>query len=360
MSFHGIIALMAVRVLTTDMASPEDMTGIETTLAELGPQRVRRLAILAKLEARAPNDYSCEPTRRALHTVLTAVKLVERTTSLLAVGCEGIATPFAYLLADIDEGAPQASEPRLAMGFGASAPVPAADRGRAALLPLISDTVLAALRDGDLTPASAGLILVKTPTVPAGTQGATPDQTSMRRGRSLGALGAGIALRDIDAARVTDAVIGVDGPADLYARRVMTIAAPESDRIEAIALGNRAGAGGDLVVTSTVMADILDGAAISCMLAESGVALTRWGGVSDPGDVAALLIKTGVAPDGRVRGQRTTIYGGVAPPETHIRAASSGMLGAILGHTRFFNSGDPIHHAPPGGGVAAAIVRMRK
>jgi hypothetical protein len=36
------------------------------------------------------------------------------------------------------------------------------------------------------------------------------------------------------------------------------------------------------------------------------------------------------------------------------------MLGAILGHTRFFNSGDPIHHAPPGGGVAAAIVRMRK
>lgn len=220
--------------------------------------------------------------------------------------------------------------------------------------------MLAALRDGDLTPASAGLILVKTPTVPAGTQGATPDQTSMRRGRSLGALGAGIALRDIDAARVTDAVIGVDGPADLYARRVMTIAAPESDRIEAIALGNRAGAGGDLVVTSTVMADVLDGAAISCMLAESGVALTRWGGVSDPGDVAALLIKTGVAPDGRVRGQRTTIYGGVAPPETHIRAASSGMLGAILGHTRFFNSGDPIHHAPPGGGVAAAIVRMRK
>ncbi len=351
---------MAVRVLTVDMASPEDMTGIETTLAELGPQRVRRLAVLAKLEASAPNDYSCEPTRRALHAVLTTVKLFERTTSVLAVGCEGIATPFAYLLADVDDGAPKTSEPRLAMGFGASAPVPAAERGRAALLPLISDAVVAALRDGDLTPASAGLILVKTPTVPAGTQGATPEQTSMRRGRSLGALGAGIALGDIDVTRVTDAVIGLDGPADLYARRVMTIAAPESDRIEAIALGNRAGAGGDLVVTSTMMADILDGAAISCMLAESGVALTRWGGVSDPGDVAALLVKTGVAPDGRVRGQRTTIYRGFAPPETHIRAASSGMLGAILGRTRFFNSGDPIHHAPPGGGVAAAIVRMRK
>jgi hypothetical protein len=101
-------------------------------------------------------------------------------------------------------------------------------------------------------------------------------------------------------------------------------------------------------------------AAISCMLAESGVALTRWGVVSDPDDVAALLIKTSVAPDGRVRGQRTTIHSGSAPPETHIRAASSGMLGAILGRTRFFNSGDPIHHAPPGGGVAAAIVRMRK
>jgi cyanuric acid amidohydrolase len=351
---------MAVQVFTVDMASPEDMTGIEATLAELGPQRVRRLAVLAKLEASARSDYSCEPTCRALDAILTAANLIERTSSVLAVGCEGIATPFAYLLADLNEGAPPAFEPRLAIGFGASAPVSAAEYGRAALLPRISDTVVASLRDGGLTPESAGLVLVKTPAVPAGTQGATAEQTSMRRARSLGALGAGIALRDIDATRITETVIGVDGPADLYARRVMTIAAPETDRIEVVALGNRAGAGGDLVVTSRMMADALDGAAISSMLEESGVALNRWGAVSEAGDVAALLIKTGVAPNGRVRGQRITIHDSFAPPETHIRAASSGMLGAILGHTRFFNTSDPIHHAPPGGGVAAAIVRVRK
>ena len=39
--------------------------------------------------------------------------------------------------------------------------------------------------------------------------------------------------------------------------------------------------------------------------------------------------------------------------------AASGMVGSLLGHTRFFISGDPIHHAPPGGGVAAAIIRKR-
>jgi cyanuric acid amidohydrolase len=45
------------------------------------------------------------------------------------------------------------------------------------------------------------------------------------------------------------------------------------------------------------------------------------------------------------------------PPDTHMRAALSGVVGSLLGHTRFFVSGDPIQQAPPGGGIAAAILR---
>ncbi|HEX9466655.1 MAG TPA: ring-opening amidohydrolase [Alphaproteobacteria bacterium] len=351
---------MTVRVLPIDMASPEDVTGIAAAVAEFGPHRVRRLAVLIKVEGNsAPNDYSCELTRRTLHESFAAAGLAERAISVIAIGCEGIATPFATLLADIEEPSAPTPGPRLALGFGASAPVPVAERGRAGLLPVVSATVGAALGDAGLTPARATLLLVKIPVVHPGVPGATAEQTSMRRGRSLAALGAGIALGDIEPHRVTEAVIGIDGAADLYARRVMTVAAPESDRVEAIALGNNADAGGDLIITATLMADILDGAAVSRMLHESGVALTRWGTVEDPDDVAAVLMKTGVAPDGRVRGHRTMVYSSAMPPESHIRAASSGMLGAILGHSRFFNSGDPIHQAPPGGGIVAAIVRNR-
>jgi hypothetical protein len=97
--FYEMIAAMAVRVLTVDMASPEDMAGIETTLAELGPQQVRRLAVLAKLEASAPNDYSYEPARRTLHAVLTAVNLFERTTSAAPLGaCQDFAPNCTYIV----------------------------------------------------------------------------------------------------------------------------------------------------------------------------------------------------------------------------------------------------------------------
>lgn len=42
--------------------------------------------------------------------------------------------------------------------------------------------------------ATVGLVLVKVPTVHPGAAGVTPEQSSMRRGRNLAGLGAGIAL----------------------------------------------------------------------------------------------------------------------------------------------------------------------
>lgn len=351
---------MSVRVLTVDIASPADMVGIAAALTEIDVARIRRLIVLLKVEGNhAPNDFSRELARRVLRETLEGLGVASRALTLLAIGCEGVATPIAYLFVDVADDAPSSDDPRLSLGFAVSPPIPSVMRGSRQLLGPIEATVLVALRDAVLSVAEAGLVLVKVPTVHPGTEGATPEQISMRRGRSLAGLGAGIALDEIDPARVTDEIIGRDESPDLYARRAMTFAGPELDRIEVVALGNRPGAGGDLIVATTLMSDIIDGAAISRMLAESGVALTRWGGLAEPADVAAFLVKAGVAPDGRVRGGRTLVYTSALPPESHLRAATSGVVGAILGHTRFFISGDPIHHAPPGGGVAAAVLRKR-
>jgi cyanuric acid amidohydrolase len=351
---------MTVRVLTIDMASPADMAGIEAALTGIGPARLRRLAVLVKVEGNyAPNDFSRELTRRTLHETLSKLGVLERTVTLQAIGCEGVATPLAYLIADVEDEVRATAEPRLAFGFARSAAIPPAECGSRKLLDPIVATVAAALADAGLTVANAGLVMVKVPTIHPGTAGTTPDQGSMRRGRSLAGLGAGIALGEIDPARVTDAIIGRDGPADLYARRAMTFAGPETDRIEVIALGNRPGASGDLVVAVTFMSDILDRGAIHRLLAENGVAMLPGGTLADPGDVPALLVKAGIAPDGSVRGARTMVYSSTFPAESHLRAAASGVVGSLLGHTRFFISGDPIHHAPPGGGVAAAIIRKR-
>jgi hypothetical protein len=58
-----------------------------------------------------------------------------------------------------------------------------------------------------------------------------------------------------------------------------------------------------------------------------------------------------------VRGAPTAIYTSATPPEKHLRAAMSGVLGATLHTTRIFSTVDPVQQAPLGGGTICCIVR---
>ena len=346
---------MSIELATIDMADPADVDGLAGALDALGP--IRRLAVLAKLEAQPGcEDESRSRGRRAVDTMLVARGLAERTVVLLAVGCEGVATPFAQLIVDLDSpsNGERPGPPRLVLGIARSAPVAPAERGARALVDRVADTVRRALDDAALTPAQVGLALVKCPVAPQDAADASADQRSLSRGRAIAALGAGVALREIAEQRLSDSMIASD--VGVFARRAMTFAGSEIDRVEAVVLGNRPGAGGTLQVTSAQLADILDGAGIRRMLAGAGVRIDRWGELVDPDEVAALLLKAGVAPNGLVRGRRTTVFSSGLAPDWHMRAAQTGLVGSLLGHTRCFISGDPIQQAPPGGAVAAAIV----
>jgi cyanuric acid amidohydrolase len=356
---------MTIELATIDMAAPDDIDGLARALDAVGP--IRRLAVLAKLEAQpGREDESRRLARRAVDGLLAARGLAERAVVLLAVGCEGVATPFAQLIVDREaardgNGAAgnNLAEPgpaRLALGIARSAPVAPAERGTRALIDRVAETVRRALADAALVPTQVGLALVKCPVAPQDAPGASADQRSLPRGRAIAALGAGVALGEIAEQRLSDGMIARD--VDVFARRAMTFAGPEIDGVEAVVLGNRPGAGGALQVISAQLADILDAAGIRRMLGGAGVRIDSWGELVDPDEVAALLLKAGVAPDGRVRGRRTTVFSSGLAPDWHMRAAQSGLVGSLLGHTRCFISGDPIQQAAPGGAVAAAIVRV--
>ena len=332
---------------TFDLHSPDDASGADAALTSLGPSAIAKLAVFAKV-AGDYDDGAREHTRSALEACIARHGLAERARILVAVGCEGVATPFGYLLAEV--GAPVSAEPRLAMGFAHSAVrgTEASDPG--VVIAQVAETVRAAARDAQLEPADVVMAFVKVPAPRAPHH--EEEKIRGRAARGLAAIGAGVALGDIP----PDATASPLDPA-IYCARVQTFAGPEVTRIEAVVFGNRTGAGGDLVAHRAVLEDLLDVRSVKRVLLRAGLALDADGELAAPGRIVACFVKAGVADDGRIRGASTAIHRSTISPERHMRAALSGAFGALLGTTRVFVTGDPIHAAPPGGGLACLLVR---
>jgi cyanuric acid amidohydrolase len=142
----------------------------------------------------------------------------------------------------------------------------------------------------------------------------------------------------------------------LHAKRAMVFSGSELDCVEIMLLANRDGAPGSLSVHNGYLRDVLDAKALCEMYAAAGCRVVD-GAVVDASRVVATMIKAGVAPDGRVRGRRTTMRTSHIDMDKHVRAAMSGIVGSILGDTRVFISANTVHQAPPGGGLCACIVR---
>lgn len=350
---------MSIHVASFDMAGPGDAQGLRAALAA-HPSAVRAV-VFAKTEGHAgPNDFSRDLARGALSGALAEAGLARRSTVMLAIGCEGVSTPCGYALIETPDTQPMADCPSehsaMVMGTAVSSAPPAEEIGTPALVDRVTATVQAALRDAGLAVDDTVLVLVKGPLLPARHPLATPQRTSGSRGRAVAALGVGVALGEIGRERVT--MNSIAGDLSLYTRRAMTFAGPELDRVEVVAFGNRAGAPGCLRICATLTRDMLDAASIKRMMISAGFALDDAGELRQEGRVQAIFAKCGIAPDGQLRGGRTTVYSSSLLPEMHMRAAESGVLGAVFGTTRYFISGDPIQQSTPGGGVAAAIYRI--
>lgn len=350
---------MSINVVPFDMAGPGDAGGLAAALGA-HPSAVRAV-VFAKTEGHAgPNDFSRDLARGALAGALAEAGLAKRSTVMLAIGCEGVSTPCGYALIETpDTDAMRDCEPdhrALVMGTAVSAAPPPEEIGTPALVDRVAITVHAALEDAGLMPEDTALVLVKGPLLPARHPLASLQRISGSRGRAVAALGVGVALGEVPRERVT--MESIAGDLSLYTRRAMTFAGPELDRIEVVAFGNRAGAPGCLRICTTLTRDMLDAASIKRMMLAAGFALDDAGELLHGGRVQAIFAKCGIAPDGSLRGGRTTVYSSSLLPETHMRAAESGVLGAVFGTTRYFISGDPIQQSTPGGGVAAVIYKM--
>lgn len=353
-----------------DMAHPADFAGLQTLIGDAAS--VARLAVLVKTEGHAAaNDFARQLSRTALDPLLAPWAAQGRAVVVLANGCEGVATPGGYVfIARRAVGDPAAESGvdgahGLRFGIARSAALPADLVGEVAAIDAVAACVAAACADARLAPAEVALAILKCPTVPASLCPDAPQRSDAHRGRAIAALGTAVALGEIERHRITADAIAHDPT--LRSAKAMTFAGPEHPGVEAIVLGHRAVHHADPAPAGTPAdglrigvchpEDMLDAASIRRLLRTLGLRFDDSGELVDPARVLAVFSKAGPAPDGRVRGARTTVFTSAAPPDSHMRAAQSGLLGSLFGSTRFFVSGDPVQQAPVGGGVVAVIVK---
>jgi len=348
---------MTVHTLCFDMAGAGDVSALDAWLQGMPVGTLRRLVVMAKTEGHhAPNDFSRDLLKLQLDRVFAAHGLQDRALSLLAIGSEGVGSPKGFAFAEDDAADLPGGPPRLALGTARSEPVPLAEIGTLQLVDRVAATARAALRDARLQPEQVELLFIKSPLLPARHPAATPLNSTMHRGRAISALGGGVALGEIDRRLLTEDGIARD--LSLYTRHVQGITGAEIRCVEVVAMGNRPGAPGALRIASTHTRDLLDQRSLRQLLGSLGFRFDAWGELLDGERIHALIAKTMVADDGMVRGSRTTVYTSGWAPESHIRAAASGVLGSLMGHLRFFVSADSVHQAPVGGGVAAVVYEI--
>lgn len=343
---------------------PDDVAGLERILDDLPIARVTRLALVAKTEGTATiNDFSRELALAAAEQVIRARgedALLDRSTLIFSTGSEGVLSPCVYVLAAVDsEAIPSDGPPRLVMGGARTRPMEADELVTPMHARLVAEAVETAMTEAGLAAEQVSLVFVKSPILTHQAAAETGDDAVIGRagssGRSRGAsaLGVAAALGEIDPAAIDRVRIGTD--LHVHASRAMTFSGTEMDFGEVLVLGNRPGAGGDAMVFSGGLTDILDSRALKTIFRDAGCGLDDAGELTGTENLRAVFLKTGVSPDGHVRGERTTVFQSELDPDKHMRAAASGLIGGLLGTGRVFVSGGTEHQAPPGGGLCACI-----
>jgi cyanuric acid amidohydrolase len=349
-------------------AAPDDVSGIEAAIkaGRIDPAGV--IAVLAKTEGNGlVNDFS-----RGLGTTHLSllfrrylpVETADKICLVMSGGTEGGMAPH-WVVLERGEGGDDAS-PALAIGRAHTPPLPFEQLGRMFEVEQVAEGVRAAMRDAGITDAAdVHFVQIKCPLLTlqrigeADARGAkvlTRDTLkSMGLSRAASALGAAVALGEIDKAKISDADICVDFT--LWSGRASASAGIELLNHEIVVLGMSKAWSGPLVIDHGVMQDAIDIEPVRAALGRLGLPAQGQLKREDRKRVVALLGKAEASHDGRLRGNRHTMLDDSDISSTrHARAFVCGALAGLIGHAEIYVSGGAEHQGPDGGGPVALIV----
>jgi len=344
-------------------SAPDDVSGLATLFrsGEIDARAV--VAILGKTEGNGcVNDWSRGFATRALSDALARAGAdPEGVCLVMSGGAEGGLSPhWTVFEARVTDEPSRAGA--LAVGRARTPRLPHAALGRLAQVDLVAAGVRAAMRDAGLErPEDVHFVQIKCPLLTAarmaGTDTVTRDTLkSMGLSRGASALGAGVALGEINREALREDMIGRDF--SLFSSRASTSAGVELEDHEIVVLGSAPGGwAGPLRVDHAVMKDSLDVEPVRAALARLGLASTGQLKPEQSAKVVALLAKAEASASGLLRGKRHTMLNDSDISSTrHARGFVAGALGALMGHAEIYVSGGAEHQGPDGGGPVAVIV----
>jgi ring-opening amidohydrolase-like protein len=362
---------MAVAVAKIELASPQDISGLEACFRSRCFSADQIVALIGKTEGNGGvNDFSRiladQAFRRALRNAGTRTR--EEIAGIPMVwsgGCDGVIAPHATIFARNDKtGDPD--ESRLAIGAAVSAEILPEDIGRVAMIEKIAEGVRAAMRDAGITDArEVHYVQTKTPllTVNSLADAARRGQTvackvqeSSGVSNGTSALGVAVGLGEIGMPRADQ----ICRDLDLFSSVASCSSGIEFARAQIVLLGNRPGAGGTLRIGHALMADMLDMDAVYSAIRNAGLDLPDRARAEDiRGRLVAMFIKCEPNRDAKLRGRRQVMFNDSdVPYHRHAKAAVGGAVTSATGDPAVFISVDAMHSGPHGSGPVAAIVDL--
>ncbi len=174
--------------------------------------------------------------------------------------------------------------------------------------------------------------------------------------RGATALGVAVGLGEVDRTALVQEQITRD--ATLYSRVAATSAGGELTDCEIVLLANSPTATPEYRIAHSTLRDAVDLESVLECLRSAGLRFDCLPSDEQRSRIAAVFAKAAAAPDGAIRGRRTTMLSDADINfERHARAALGGVITSVTGDPRIFVSGGTEHQSPPGQAPFAAIVQ---
>lgn len=328
------------------------------------------VCIIGKTEGNGGrNDFTRDLAMRAFEDVfakrlgIAPEAVGERVIFSLSGGTEGVVSPHIVVFTKRVGDVPAAGTKRLALASGFTRDFAPDEIGR---MPQIEETarVIRQLVDElGADPGDVHLVQMKG-AIPSATFDETraadaagrPLRNDMVHSRAASALGAALALGELDATRLSDDAVTRDW--SLYSGVASCSAKPGLARTEILLFANTAGASGDLVIDHTTLDDMLDVRSIHALLARLGLPVDVQLTDEQRARIIGVFAKSEADPRGTIRGKRHTMLTDDDISDTrYSRCVLSSVLASVLGETAVYVSTRAEHHGPLGGGTLAIIAR---